>query len=188
MRSKKMKYLMEHVIELTLKKYKFELNNYVLLDNHFHFLITTIENEATISTIMQFIKAQYAQRYNKMMDRSGPVWNERFGHTIVENADDPEFYCNWLCMYIFYNPVRKEYVTDPKKYEFSCMRFYLEENYIPKLKLTLNKYFLKLGGNFRERVDKFLEFEKLYVLHLTNKDFIFSWLMSLDLKPSFQKT
>src|SRR5210317_1671707 len=68
MRAKKMKYLMEHVLNKALKKYKFELNNYALLDNHFHFLITTIEDEATIAEIMQFIKAQFAQRYNKMVN------------------------------------------------------------------------------------------------------------------------
>ena len=72
MKRKKMKYLMEHVLNKALKKYKFLLNNYALLDNHFHFTITTIEGEATISTIMQFIKAQFAQ-------------NDR-GHAEIENG------------------------------------------------------------------------------------------------------
>ena len=43
------------------------------------------------------------------------------------------------------------------------MRFYFEEDYKPKLKITLNKYFMELGETFKERVQKLLEFEKLYV-------------------------
>jgi len=163
MRPKKIKYLMELVLKMALEKYDFELNGYALMDDHFHYLITTIAGQANISTIMQFIKSQFAQRYNEMMNRSGPVWNERFGSKIIENSEEPNYYCNWLCMYIFYNPVRKGYVENPRDYEFSCMDFYLKENYEPKLKLTLSKYFLELGVSFKERVKKFLEFETLYV-------------------------
>ena len=169
MKSKKMKYLMEHVIRITLKKYNFELNNYTLIDNHFHFVIKTIAGEAKISTIMQFIKSQFAQRYNKSENRMGPVWNERYGDRIIEHAEDPVFYFNWLCHYIFFNAVRKNYVLDPGEYEFSCRGFFLEKNYKPRIKLTVSEYFLRLGKNAEERIKKFLEIEKLYIKHLNKK-------------------
>ena len=175
MSTKKMKYLMEHVIRQAQKKYKFELNNYTLLANHFHFLITTIAGEAKISTIMQFIKSQFAQRYNKSVNRMGPVWNERYGDRIIEHAEDPVFYYNWLCHYIFFNAVRKGYVIHPGDYEFSCRGFFFEKDYKSRVKLTMSKYFLMLGQTAEERIKKFLEIEKLYIEHLKGKmDGIFS--------------
>ena len=126
-------------------------------------MITTLEGEANISTIMQFIKSQFAQRYNKIMNRSGSVWNERFGDTIIENSPFPIFYFLWLCVYIFYNPVRKGYVSDPRNYEFSCIKFYLEEDYKPRLNLTHSKYFNNLGKTFKERAREIIKFEELYV-------------------------
>ena len=163
MKPKEIKHLMELVLEMALEKYKFHLNNYALLDNHFHFMMTTLAGEANISTIMQFIKSQFAQRYNKMMNRSGSVWNERFGDTIIENSEYPLFYFLWLCIYIFYNPVRKNYVSDPRNYEFSCMGFYLDEHHKPRLNLTHSKYFINLGKTFKERVAEILKFEDMYL-------------------------
>ena len=169
MKPKKNKYLMEQVVRKALKKYNFELNIYTLLDNHFHFVIRTIAGEAKISTIMQFIKSQFAQSYNKSENRTGPVWNERYGDKIIEYAEDPVAYYNWLCHYIFFNAVRKGYVTDPGNYEFSCRKFFFEEDYKPRVKLTMSEYFLKLGKTVTERIEKFLEIEKLYIEHLKKK-------------------
>ena len=169
MKPKKMKYLMELVIRKAQKKYKFELNNYTLLDNHFHYIIRTIAGEAKISTIMQFIKSQFAQSYNKSEKRTGPVWNERYGDKIIEYAEDPGAYFNYLCHYIFFNPVRKKYVTDPGEYEFSCRKFFFDEDYKPRIELTMSEYFLKLGKTVAERIEKFLEIEKLYIEHLNKK-------------------
>lgn len=80
--------------------------------------------------------------------------------------DDPVFYFNWLYHYIFFNAVRKGYVTDPKEYEFSCRKFFFEEDYEPSIKLTVSEYFLKLGETIKERIEKFLEIEKLHIEHL----------------------
>ena len=155
--------LMLMVLEMAQNKYNFELNNYNVLKDHFHFLITPIEGEASISRIMQFIKSQFARRYNKMMDRMGPVWNERFGDVIVEDTEDPELYFKRIMLYIFYNSVKKGYVKDPRNYKFSCMGFYLDEKYAPRVKLTFSKHFLEFGRNFKERVEKLLVYEKLYI-------------------------
>ena len=169
MKPKKKKYLMEHVVRKSQKKYNFELNNLTLLNNHFHFIIRTIPGEAKISTIMQYIKSQFAQSYNKSENRTGPVWNERYGDKIIEYSEDPVFYFNWLCHYIFFNAVRKGYVTDPGEYEFSCRNFFFDEDYKPRIELTMSEYFLKLGKTIKERIEKFLEIEKLYIEHLKKK-------------------
>lgn len=162
MKPKKMKNLMIKVMKMAEKKYLFELFNLALLDNHFHFYIRTVEDGVTISRLMQFVKSQYARRYNKMMNRTGPFWNERFRDTIIEMTKNPEYIFHWINNYISYNPVRKKYVNDPRDYEYCFINFYLDENYKPPLKLTYHKYFLKLGKTFKERVEKFLEYEEMY--------------------------
>jgi REP element-mobilizing transposase RayT len=162
MKPDKMKDLMIKVMNMALEKYKFEFLSYVIMHNHFHFFIRTVEDGATISRIMQFIKAQYARRYNKLMGRSGPFWNERFGDAIIEESKDPQTVFNYMNCYIINNPVRAAYVADARSYKYGCANFYLDENYKPPVKLTFNKYFLNLGLTFKERVRKFLDIEEQF--------------------------
>ena len=118
MRYDSMKDLMLKVLNLALEKYKFELISYTIMDNHFHFFIRTVKRGPTISRIMQFIKSQYARRYNRKMNRCGPFWNERFGDTIIETQLEPEKTFHYLNNYILCNPVRAGYVADARKYKY----------------------------------------------------------------------
>jgi len=49
---------------------------------------------------------------------------------------------------------------------------YLDENHISPVKITLHKYFMKLGNTFKERVEKFLEYEQAYRKRLS-LDFLY---------------
>ncbi|MFC1669528.1 transposase [Spirochaetota bacterium] len=162
MKHKHMKELMISVINMALIKYKFELSTHIILNNHFHFIIKTVTDGASISIIMQFIKSQYARRYNSKMNRIGPFWNERFGDTIIENAKDPQFLFNWIILYIAYNAIRKGYVNDPRNYEYSSIKYYLMEDYEPSVKITRHEYFEKLGSTFAKRVNELLKVEEMY--------------------------
>jgi putative transposase len=162
MKPDKMKDLMIKVMNMALEKYKFEFLSYVIMNNHFHFYIRTLEEGPSISRIMQFIKSQYAIRYNKMMNRTGPFWNERFGDTIIEESDDPEITFNYINCYIINNPVRANYVSDARDYKYGCIHFYLNEYYEPPVKLSFHKYYLNLGSTFKERLKKFLDYENMF--------------------------
>jgi len=162
MRSEKIKELMIFVLNRALKKYHFELSGYTIMDNHFHFYIKTLKDGETISRIMQFIKAQFSRRYNRLMNRTGPFWNERFGDTIIEFSDDPESVFFYILWYIGYNPVRSHYVQDPRDYPYSSINCYLDKNYKSPVKITLHDFFIKLGSKSNERVKKLLESEEQY--------------------------
>ena len=162
MRSKKIKDLMHEVLNQALERYDFELISYSIMDNHFHFYIKTLKNGETISRIMQFIKSQFARRYNRMMDRTGPFWNERFNNLIIERTDNPVQTFWSVFFYVGYNPVRSKYVNDPRKYAYGSFRAYVDKEYISPVPITLSEYFLKLGDTFDERMKKLLEFEELY--------------------------
>jgi putative transposase len=157
-----MKELMHQVLNKALEKYNFELISYSLMDNHFHFLIKTVKNGETISRIMQFIKSQFARRYNRIMDRTGPFWNERFKDTIIERTTNPVLTFWYLFMHIGYNPVRSKYVNDPRKYHYCGFRAYLDRDYVPPVPITYHEYFLQLGNTYEERIKKLLEFEEMY--------------------------
>jgi len=150
------------VLIKTMEKYALEFISYVIMDNHVHFVIKTVENGATISQIMQYVKSNIARQYNRKMGRTGAFWNERFGDVIVEHQKEPEKYFNWLLWYLGFNPVRAGLAGDPRDYKYSAIMAYLDENYVSPVKITLHKYFMKLGNSFEERVQKFLEYEEAY--------------------------
>jgi len=151
-------------IEMCQHKYKFELNTAEVVSTHFHLLIRTLLNEATISLIMQYIKARTAEMYNRETGRVGPFWNARYGCTIIEYADNPKEYQNWLHWYICYNPVKHRESRDPRENYIGSINCYLIEGYELKLpiKITLHPYFYQLGENFAECAKKFLLYEDAY--------------------------
>lgn len=171
---KKFKNLLISVVKMTQKKYTFEIMAYTIMQNHFHFMIRTVNEKDSISIIMQFIKAQFARRYNKMENRTGCFWNERFKDRIIEESDDPVFYSNYLIWYFGYNPVKKKLVKDPRDYGFSGLNYYLDEKYKPLIQMTYSKYFLQLGKTFKERVNKFLVYEKK-AIEMYKRNLLFSW-------------
>jgi len=162
MKPDKMKDIMIAVLRMALEKYNFELNQYTIMDNHFHFVIKTKKDGENISRIMQFIKSQYAQRYNWLMHRTGPFWNERFSDHIVEQKTEPGEYHDVLAPYIGLNPVRSGYVKDPRDYRYSSYRCFIDPHYVPPVKITLSEYYMKYGDTFEERAKVFLEKEERY--------------------------
>jgi REP element-mobilizing transposase RayT len=162
------KYFVESV-KMCQEKYDFELVAAEIVANHMHLLIKTIQGKETISTIMQYIKARIAEKYNTSMNQTGAFWNERFGSTIVEETDDPENYLNWLLWYISFNPVRKGLSKDPRNNQIGFINQYLNKNADLPIKITIHEYFWKLGNNFEECVEKFLLYEEAYRKRLSFK-------------------
>jgi len=159
------KYLIESIV-MCQEKYEFELVAAEPVGNHIHLIIKTIEDKETISSIMQYIKARIAEKYNRSTGETGAFWNERFGSIIIENSEDPENYLLWLLWYIGYNPVRKRLSRDPRNNYIGFINCYLTKDYITQVKITLHQYFVNLGNTFEERVKKFLQYEEAYLKRL----------------------
>lgn len=66
------------------KKYRFRVDNFCLMENHFHLMIQPSECES-LSSIMQWILSVFAMRYNRMMGLTGHVWGDRFFSRIIRN-------------------------------------------------------------------------------------------------------
>ena len=70
------KYLFMEIVKRSKKKYKYSLENFVIMNNHIHFLIKPDENES-LSKIMQWILSVFAIYYNKIHILKGHVWRSR---------------------------------------------------------------------------------------------------------------
>jgi putative transposase len=155
------KYFIES-IKMCQEIYDFELIAAEIVANHIHLIIKTNLDKETISSIMQYIKARIAEKYNRAMGETGPFWNERFGSSVIEEADNPEEYLLWLLWYIGYNPVRKGLSHDPRKNDIGFINCYLDSKFKAPFKITLHYYFCRLGNTFEECVKKFLFYEEAY--------------------------
>jgi len=159
------KYFIEAVHECQ-EKYDFDLVAAEIVANHIHLVIKTDQGKQTISRIMQFIKARIAEKYNRAMGETGAFWNERFGSTVIEEAENPEGYLLWLLWYIGYNPVRKGLSRNPRTNDIGFINCYLNRNHEAPVTITPHYFFVKLGESFEERVNKFLIYEDAYLRRL----------------------
>lgn len=101
-------------------KYNFKVYAYCLMDNHAHFIIDV--NGADISRIMHGINQSHAQNFNKIHNRHGHLFQDRFKSKIV-NKDE---YILTLSGYIHRNAEDLPYVNkNIAEYKFSSLRVYL---------------------------------------------------------------
>ncbi|MEI7975459.1 MAG: transposase [Betaproteobacteria bacterium] len=83
------------------QRHKVAVNAYVLLDNHFHMLLTPPSDEA-MSLMMQSVGRTYVRYFNKRHNRSGTLWEGRYKSSLI----DSEAYLLTCMAYIDLNPVR----------------------------------------------------------------------------------
>lgn len=120
--------LLQTIKEVT-KEFKFKLEAWVILDNHYH-IILWINNSNMLPKFMQKVHGRSSRRLKKiytMEDRlislsseslpscSGnnwKVWHNYWDRIIRDQVD-----MNILLKYILYNPVKHGYVDNPKDYK-----------------------------------------------------------------------
>ena len=100
--------------------YSVQLHGYVLMNNHYHLLIET--KEENLSKFMKHINASYAIYFNKKYKRSGHLWQGRFKSWYV--TDDSYLYT--LINYIENNPVKAKIVKNASEYRYSSYQSFIE--------------------------------------------------------------
>ena len=101
-------------LKASLKQYDCDLHAYVLMTNHFHFLLTPHTVNA-LSGLMQSIGRRYVRYVNKEYSRSGTLWEGRFKSSLI----DSERYLMTCYRYIEENPVRAGMVQSIEDYRWS---------------------------------------------------------------------
>ena len=144
-----------YTLEKKKSKNQFVIHGYCLMSNHVHLLIR--EKDDGISRIMSRIGTSYAWWYNRKYDRSGHVFQGRFGSECVE--DDTHLLT--VVRYIHNNPVRAAMVSVPEEYRWSSIRAYYGGGEHPAGLTEIEFVLAIIHKNRAEAVKRFREFMKL---------------------------
>lgn len=109
--------LLEIVMEAR-EEFDFKLFAYVIMDNHYHFLVQTLN--IPISRIMHYINMRYALAYNRKHQRLGHVFENRYKSILVQDNS----YFITLIKYIHKNPVAAGMATSMEEYRWTSDIFY----------------------------------------------------------------
>jgi REP-associated tyrosine transposase len=101
------------LLERTVARYELTCHAWCLLPNHSHLLLTS--RKANISRAMQWFGSRTAQTFNERYDRSGHLYQGRFGSRLVEN----DRYFLELTRYIALNPSRAGLCRAPEEWLWS---------------------------------------------------------------------
>jgi REP element-mobilizing transposase RayT len=115
------KQLFMQIVERSKKKYKYLLENFVIMNNHIHFIIKPLDNES-LSSIMQWILSVFARYYNKIHKLKGHVWQGRFWSKIIDNIKQLFDTFN----YISDNPVKADMVKEAQDYRYGGLYYILK--------------------------------------------------------------
>ena len=100
-------------------KYQVAVHAYVLMDNHFHLLLTPQTAEG-VPQMMQAVGRRYVRYFNDRHQRSGTLWEGRYRSTLIQS----ERYLLACMAYLDLNPVRAGMVARPELYAWSSHRHY----------------------------------------------------------------
>ncbi len=92
----------------------FSLLAYVLMPNHFHFIIRQNGN-VSLSKLISKLLTGYSKNFNRKNSRVGSVFQDRFK---AVNIDSDE-YLRWISAYVHNNPKVAGLVADLKDYPWS---------------------------------------------------------------------
>lgn len=101
----------------------FTIYDIVCMSNHVHELYR-IPEKVTISKILQLVKGQYSQKFNKRFGRTGHFWRNKPFYRIVENEE----YAFNTMTYFHFNPVKAGMVEKPEDWPFSGYQFHIQGN------------------------------------------------------------
>lgn len=97
------------------------------MPDHFHVIIEP-GSEFNISVIINKIKGNFANKYNRITGREGEVWQSRFFDEGIKSRQE----LMQKIEYIHNNPVRAGIADSAGKYEFSSYNYYfgIVRNYL----------------------------------------------------------
>ena len=145
------------------QRHKVAVNAYVLLDNHFHMLLTPPSDEA-MSLMMQSVGRSYVRYFNKRHNRSGTLWEGRYKSSLI----DSEAYLLTCMAYIDLNPVRAGLSESAEDFSWSSYKHLAGQN-IDKL-VTPHALYWGLGNTPFAREAAYAEFVAGGLSAATQKD------------------
>jgi REP element-mobilizing transposase RayT len=94
-------------------KYDFKILAFVLMNNHYHFLLKT--EKPNLPTIMQYLNTSYGIYFNRKYRRNGHLFQSRYHSVLVEYGPN----IKEVVRYVHLNPIRANAVETLPEYEWS---------------------------------------------------------------------
>jgi len=157
----------QNVYDFKREKILVGIGSYCLMPNHFHLLLTQIE-DGGISKFMQKLSTAYSMYFNNRYERTGSLFEGKFKSEYV----DKNRYLKYLFAYIHLNPLK---LIDPKWEKSGALNTQQTINFLRNY--PYSSYQDYLGNNRKERV--ILNCEAFPDYFPTKESFeneIFEWL------------
>lgn len=129
------------LLEENAKKFNVDVHAYVLMDNHFHLLLTPHTTQG-LPQMMQAVGRRYVRYFNDSQQRSGTLWEGRYRSVPLQ----AERYLLPCMVYIDLNPVRAGLVAHASDYPWSSCGHYLGLGLRRDKLLTTHALVWKLGN------------------------------------------
>ncbi len=126
------------------ERYNIQIHAYVLMSNHYHLLVKTIE--PNLSMAMQWFGTSYTRKFNLANQTGGHLFQGRFKSIIVQN----DAYLLRLSCYIHRNPLRACIVKRLADYPWSSYRYYAYKKTAPAW-LTTDSILSQVSSDDRRR-------------------------------------
>ena len=112
------KVLFLDIVERAKRKYGFSIENFCIMENHFHMIIRP-SDACGLPKIMQWIKSVFAVAYNKLNGLTGHTWGARYFSKILGSLTE------YLhdSMYIDENPVVAGLAGSPIDWPYCACAF-----------------------------------------------------------------
>ncbi len=109
------------------KIHPFHLMAYVILPDHFHWLMRVVDESGDFSTVLHSIKRNYTFNFKKAhgVTAALSLWQERFWDHIIRDEHDLNNHFD----YIHWNPVKHGYVQRPEGWPHSTYKYWLKRGY-----------------------------------------------------------
>ncbi|MCF6269536.1 MAG: transposase [Melioribacteraceae bacterium] len=137
---------------------KIDIVAYVLMPNHYHFIIK-LNEDGVLGKAMQKFSTSYTKAVNLSQNRVGHLFQGRYKIKIVPENN----YLLHLSRYIHLNPVRKGLVKVPIEYEYSSYNVYVNK---VKCSFINNGLIIEQVKNYEEFVLGYQENQNCFVKKL----------------------
>ena len=118
----------------------FECHGWCVMPNHYHLLLGS--PDGTLSRGMHWLNGTYARLFNKRHDRTGHLFQGRFGSRVIESNGD----LLGLVRYLALNPVRAGLVDRPEEWAWSSFSHLMEPVSAPSF-LRSGRIYRALAGS-----------------------------------------
>jgi putative transposase len=115
------------VVQQTQERHPFTIIAYVILADHFHWLLELPEDQPNFSTVMQNFKWKFTMEYRKTheVEMGFSPWQKRFWDHVIRDERDFETHVD----YVHWNPVKHGLVKNPEEWEQSSFKDWVERGY-----------------------------------------------------------